>query len=75
MQSSMNSYCHTHRSIAKEGFECVSKGANPHEVRKGVMVAVETVIDELKKQAKLVTTPEEIAQVGRREGRTEQAAA
>ncbi|XP_025778686.1 LOW QUALITY PROTEIN: 60 kDa heat shock protein, mitochondrial-like [Puma concolor] len=51
------------RSIAKEGFEKISKGANPVEIRKGVMLAVDAVIAELKKQSKPVTTPEEIAQV------------
>ena len=51
------------RSIAREGFEAVSKGANPHEVRIGVMAAVDVVISELRKLSKPVTTPEEIAQV------------
>ncbi|ELK27738.1 60 kDa heat shock protein, mitochondrial [Myotis davidii] len=51
------------RSIAKEGFEKISKGANPVEIRRGVMLAVDAVISELKKQSKPVTTPEEIAQV------------
>ncbi|MBZ3887310.1 60 kDa heat shock protein, mitochondrial [Sciurus carolinensis] len=51
------------RSIAKEGFEKISKGANPVEIRRGVMLAVDAVIEELKKQSKPVTTPEEIAQV------------
>ncbi|XP_067843892.1 60 kDa heat shock protein, mitochondrial [Heptranchias perlo] len=51
------------RAIAKEGFEKISKGANPVEIRRGVMVAVDTVIDELKRLSKPVTTPEEIAQV------------
>ncbi|KAM4698330.1 60 kDa heat shock protein, mitochondrial [Rhinophrynus dorsalis] len=51
------------RSIAKEGFEKISKGANPVEIRRGVMLAVDAVITELKKQSKPVTTPEEIAQV------------
>ncbi|CAD7690621.1 unnamed protein product [Nyctereutes procyonoides] len=51
------------RSIAKEGFEKISKGANPVEIRRGVMLAVDAVIVELKKQSKPVTTPEEIAQV------------
>uniref|UniRef100_A0A8C8TAT8 60 kDa heat shock protein, mitochondrial n=1 Tax=Peromyscus maniculatus bairdii TaxID=230844 RepID=A0A8C8TAT8_PERMB len=40
------------RSIAKEGFEKISKGANPVEIRRHVML-----------QSKPVTTPEEIAQV------------
>lgn len=51
------------RAIAKEGFENISNGANPLEVRKGVMKAVETVVEELKVLSKKVTTPEEIAQV------------
>ncbi|KAK9410842.1 60 kDa heat shock protein mitochondrial [Crotalus adamanteus] len=51
------------RSIAKEGFEKISKGANPVEIRRGVMLAVEAIINELKKLSKPVTTPEEIAQV------------
>lgn len=42
----------------------MSKGANPHEVRIGVMAAVDVVVEELKKLSKPVTTPEEIAQVG-----------
>lgn len=51
------------RAIAKEGFDTISKGANPVEIRRGVMMAVEIVIKELKKLSKPVTTPEEIAQV------------
>lgn len=51
------------RAVAKEGFDTISKGANPVEIRKGVMTAVETVINELKRTSKPVTTPEEIAQV------------
>ena len=51
------------RSIAKDGFELISKGANPHEVRSGVMAAVEVAVDALKNMSKPVTTPEEIAQV------------
>uniref|UniRef100_A0A2I3SYQ9 60 kDa heat shock protein, mitochondrial n=1 Tax=Pan troglodytes TaxID=9598 RepID=A0A2I3SYQ9_PANTR len=51
------------RSIAKEGIEKISKGANPVEIRRGVMLVVDAVIAELKKQSKPVTTPKEIAQV------------
>lgn len=51
------------RAIAKEGFDTISKGANPVEIRRGVMMAVEHVINELKNLSKPVTTPEEIAQV------------
>lgn len=51
------------RAIAKEGFEKISKGANPIEIRRGVMLAVEAVKEHLIKLSKNVTTPEEIAQV------------
>ncbi|VDO95617.1 unnamed protein product [Soboliphyme baturini] len=51
------------RSIAREGFDSISKGANPLEIRRGVMMAVDKVLAHLKKISKNVTTPEEIAQV------------
>ncbi|XP_045453309.1 63 kDa chaperonin, mitochondrial-like [Melitaea cinxia] len=51
------------RAIAREGFESISKGANPIEIRKGVMLAVDTVTAHLKKISKPVKTSEEIEQV------------
>lgn len=51
------------RAIAREGFQKISQGANPIEVRRGIMNAVEVVIAELKKMSRPVTTPEEISQV------------
>merc|ERR1719495_861047 len=51
------------RAIAKAGFEAVSKGANPNEIRKGVMGAVEVVTEGLHNMSKAVTSSEEIAQV------------
>jgi len=51
------------RAIAVEGFERISKGANPIEIRKGVQAAVEEVCVALKGMSRQVTTPEEIAQV------------
>jgi chaperonin GroEL len=51
------------RAIAKDGFEKISKGANPIEIRKGVMLAVHDVVKNLKAMAKPVTTPEAIKQV------------
>ena len=51
------------RAIAKEGFQKISQGANPIEVRRGIMTAVESVVAELKRMSKPVTTPEEISQV------------
>lgn len=44
------------------GFEKISKGVNPVEIRKGVTLHVDTVTAELRKQPKPVITPEEIAQ-------------
>lgn len=51
------------RAIAKEGFEKISKGANPVEIRRGVMLAVEHAVAKLKEFSRPVTTPEEISQV------------
>lgn len=51
------------RSIAKEGFEKITKGANPIEVRRGVMLAVDAVVAHLKTISKNISTPEEISQV------------
>lgn len=41
----------------------MSKGANPIEIRRGVMLAVDATKEELIRMSKAVTTPEEIAQV------------
>lgn len=51
------------RAFAKEGFEKISHGANPIEIRRGVMLAIDAVVSHLKSMSKPVTTPEEIAQV------------
>ncbi|KAM9709841.1 LOW QUALITY PROTEIN: 60 kDa heat shock protein, mitochondrial [Menidia menidia] len=51
------------RAIARHGFDSISKGANPVEIRRGVMLAVDAVTRELREQSRPVTTPEEIAQV------------
>ncbi|BFZ02313.1 hypothetical protein BsWGS_05352 [Bradybaena similaris] len=51
------------RAIAKEGFDKINKGANPVEIRRGVIMAVDSVVEQLKKMSRPVTTPEEICQV------------
>ncbi|XP_023940368.1 63 kDa chaperonin, mitochondrial-like [Bicyclus anynana] len=51
------------RAIAREGFDSISKGANPIEIRKGIMLAVATVTEQLKKISKPVRTSDEIEQV------------
>ena len=52
------------QAIFREGSKCVAAGLNPMDLKRGIDLAVETVITELKSQAKKVTTQEEIAQVG-----------
>merc|ERR1719228_77981 len=51
------------RAIAKRGFDNITHGANPIEIRRGILKAVEAVCDHLKSISKPVTTPEEVAQV------------
>jgi chaperonin GroEL len=51
------------RAIAKEGFEKISKGANPVEIRRGVIMAVDAAVAHLKQLSRQVNKPEEIAQV------------
>lgn len=51
------------RAIAREGFDSLTKGSNPIEIRKGIMLAVATVTDHLKKISKPIKTSEEIEQV------------
>jgi chaperonin GroEL len=52
------------QAIVKEGAKSVAAGANPMDLKRGVDLAVNTVLDELKSKAKKVTSSEEIAQVG-----------
>ncbi|KAJ2944757.1 hypothetical protein O0L34_g1645 [Tuta absoluta] len=51
------------RAIAREGFDNISRGANPIEIRKGVMLAVESVQKTLSDMSRAVSTPEDIEQV------------
>ncbi|XP_014247930.1 60 kDa heat shock protein, mitochondrial-like [Cimex lectularius] len=50
-------------SIAKESMNSIKKGGNPSEIRKGVMMAVDTVVKHLRNISKEINTPEEIRQV------------
>ncbi len=52
------------QAIVKEGAKSVAAGANPMDLKRGVDLAVNAVINELKSKAKKVTSSEEIAQVG-----------
>src|SRR5215469_12880894 len=51
-------------AIVKEGSKAVAAGMNPMDLKRGIDIAVETVVEELKKNTKKVTSNDEIAQVG-----------
>jgi chaperonin GroEL len=51
-------------AIVKEGAKSVAAGMNPMDLKRGIDLAVDAVIEDLKKNSKKVTSNEEIAQVG-----------
>jgi chaperonin GroEL len=51
------------QSIVKEGIKAVAAGMNPMDLKRGIDLAVEAVVENLKSQAKKVSTNEEIAQI------------
>ncbi len=51
-------------AIVKEGAKAVAAGMNPMDLKRGVDLAVETIVTDLQKNSKNVTSNEEIAQVG-----------
>jgi chaperonin GroEL len=51
-------------AIAKEGAKAVAAGLNPQDLKRGIDLAVEAVVADLKKNSKKVTSNDEIAQVG-----------
>ena len=51
-------------AIVREGAKAVAAGINPMDLKRGVDLAVEAVVEDLKKNSKKVTSNEEIAQVG-----------
>src|SRR5437773_8290971 len=51
-------------SIVKEGAKAVAAGMNPMDLKRGVDLAVEAIVEDLKKNSKKVTSNDEIAQVG-----------
>src|SRR5213075_1090321 len=51
-------------SIVKEGAKSVAAGMNTMDLKRGIDLAVEAVLEDLKKNSKKVTSNEEIAQVG-----------
>ena len=51
-------------AIVKEGAKSVAAGMNPMDLKRGIDLAVEAIVEDLKKNTKKVTSNEEIAQVG-----------
>jgi chaperonin GroEL len=52
------------QSIVKEGIKYVATGMNPMDIQRGIKIAVDTVVEDLKKRSKKIKSTEEIAQVG-----------
>ncbi len=52
------------QAIFNEGLKNVTAGANPMDLKRGIDLAVETVVENLKKMSKTVDSSKEIAQVG-----------
>src|SRR6478752_5380978 len=52
------------QAIVREGAKAVAAGLNPMDLKRGVDIAVEAVVNDIKARSKKVSTNEEIAQVG-----------
>ncbi|MBK3777318.1 chaperonin GroEL [Azospirillum sp. YIM DDC1] len=52
------------QAIVREGVKSVAAGMNPMDLKRGIDLAVETVVADIRGRAKKVTTNDEIAQVG-----------
>ena len=52
------------QAIVREGVKAVAAGLNPMDLKRGIDLAVEAVVEDLKKRSKKVSTNDEIEQVG-----------
>ncbi len=52
------------QAIVKEGAKAVASGLNPMDLKRGIDIAVDAVVKELKTNARKITSNSEIAQVG-----------
>jgi len=52
------------QAIVREGAKSVAAGMNPMDLKRGIDLAVERVVEDLKKRTKKITTDAEVAQVG-----------
>ena len=52
------------QAIVREGCKSVAAGMNPMDLKRGIDMAVETIVADLQKRSKSVTSSDQIAQVG-----------
>ncbi|HWA43313.1 MAG TPA: chaperonin GroEL [Hypericibacter adhaerens] len=52
------------QAIVREGVRAVAAGMNPMDLKRGIDLAVEAVVEDVQKRSKKVSTSDEIAQVG-----------
>ncbi len=52
------------QAIFKEGYKAVAAGMNPMDLKRGIDLAVDAVLEEIKGKSKAVSADEEVAQVG-----------
>jgi chaperonin GroEL len=52
------------QAIVREGAKAVTAGMNPMDLKRGIDLAVEAVVADIKKRSKTVSTESEVAQVG-----------
>ncbi|MEH2588916.1 chaperonin GroEL [Bradyrhizobium sp. AZCC 1721] len=51
-------------SLVREGTKAVAAGMNPMDLKRGIDLAAEAVVEDLKKNSKKITSNDEIAQIG-----------
>src|SRR6266852_4071778 len=51
-------------AIVREGVKSVASGMNPMDLKRGIDIAVEAVVEDIKGRAKKITGTDEVAQVG-----------
>jgi chaperonin GroEL len=51
-------------TMVREGVKAVAAGMNPMDLKRGVDMAVDAIVEDIKKRSKKVSTNDEIAQVG-----------
>jgi chaperonin GroEL len=52
------------QAIVREGVKAVAAGLNPMDLKRGIDIAVDAVVDDIQKRSKKVSTNDEIEQVG-----------